>query len=180
MPIFTTGCPYLLWKWTPGCLYSRKYRHWYAYFHVKIGIQDAYTWGCRYLLDTCQVSTLINTRARDLLPILFRVIYLWHNYTLATRILWTPMNISTHSAINFKSRYWCLVSQFYGTRVMIIFHCKLFKQWQLTRPICILIYWMLVLKRSRVCWVIPSWMDSEFGLLGSPLQLASMWVSLPT
>ena len=52
VPIFTAGCPYLLWKWTPGCLYSRKYRHRDAYFHVKIGIRDAYIWGCLYLLDT--------------------------------------------------------------------------------------------------------------------------------
>ena len=52
VPIFTAGCPYSLWKWAPGCLYSRKYRHRDAYFYVKIVIWDAYIWGCLYSLDT--------------------------------------------------------------------------------------------------------------------------------
>ena len=61
VPIFTAGCPYLLWKWAPGCLYSRKYRHRDAYFYVKIVIWDAYIWGCLYSLDTVHQRILRGT-----------------------------------------------------------------------------------------------------------------------
>ena len=52
MPIITAGCPHLLWKRASGCLYLREYRHRGAYFYVKLGIRDAYFWGCLYSLDT--------------------------------------------------------------------------------------------------------------------------------
>ena len=59
VPIFTAGCPYLLFYCENG--HPDAYIHvntdigkTYAYFYVKIVIQDVNIWGCLYSLDTCQ------------------------------------------------------------------------------------------------------------------------------